>query len=121
MGNVSTHLVDGVEKAIEARGARVFYLPATAQTSNAASAFMWHPGSRGNLQRGKQDFERYIINRLRPAWAVQCRHRSRSAFQIDFQGRAHIGPGLAFIAKVDLGIDIRCVEETRWRQSVSTG
>jgi transposase len=27
MDNVSTHLVDGVEEAIEARGARVFYLP----------------------------------------------------------------------------------------------
>jgi transposase len=25
--NVSAHLVDGVEEAIEARGARVFYLP----------------------------------------------------------------------------------------------
>jgi transposase len=25
--NVSTHLVDGVEEAIEARGARVFHLP----------------------------------------------------------------------------------------------
>jgi transposase len=27
MDNVSTHLVDGVEEAIETRGARVFYLP----------------------------------------------------------------------------------------------
>jgi len=27
MDNVSTHLVDGVEEAIEVRGARVFYLP----------------------------------------------------------------------------------------------
>jgi transposase len=27
MDNVSTHLVDGVEEAIEARGSRVFYLP----------------------------------------------------------------------------------------------
>ena len=27
MDNVSTHLVDGVEEAIQARGARVFYLP----------------------------------------------------------------------------------------------
>jgi transposase len=27
MDNVSTHLVDGVEEAIEARGAHVFYLP----------------------------------------------------------------------------------------------
>ena len=27
MDNVRTHLVDGVEEAIEARGARVFYLP----------------------------------------------------------------------------------------------
>jgi transposase len=27
MDNVSTHLVDGIEEAIEARGARVFYLP----------------------------------------------------------------------------------------------
>jgi hypothetical protein len=33
MANVSTHLVDGVEEAIEARGARIFYLPLTAQTS----------------------------------------------------------------------------------------
>jgi hypothetical protein len=31
MDNVSTHLVDGVEEAIEARGARVFYLPVHSQ------------------------------------------------------------------------------------------
>jgi hypothetical protein len=28
---------------------------------------------------------------------------------------------LALMAKVDLGIDIPCVEETRWGQPVSTG
>jgi hypothetical protein len=40
MDNVSTHLVDGIEEAIEACGARVFYLPPTAQTSIQSNNFL---------------------------------------------------------------------------------
>src|SRR5215472_9780682 len=45
-------------------------------------------GSPGNLQRGKRDFERHIT---RTATCAIAGTGHGSAFQIDFQGRVHIG------------------------------
>jgi len=58
MDIVSTHLVDGVEEAIEARGARVFYLPPYSPDFNPIEQLFAKPitpsragGLKGNRHR----------------------------------------------------------------------
>ena len=79
--------------------------------------------SRGSLDCGKRDFERHITNPPRPARGSRLLAAVTAVlFQIDFQGQVHIALGpLAFIAIVDLGLDVRCVLGDGPSQPVSSG